>query len=156
DIQVYKAHAINVADFTEVEGWPVTIRGNFMGRPFEAYRHIQRSPLNLMELKDGKKFLYVTFAARCDAFDCHGWVFGIAVDAPQKGVQYAFNTTPDGNGGGIWGPGGISIDPDRKHGYIAAGNGTTNWMTGGNSYAMSVLRLDLTNREQPFSRAAED
>jgi hypothetical protein len=153
-VQVYKVHAINVLDGGEVPGWPVTIQGGHRGRSFDAFALTQRSPLTLLETDKGK-VVYVTFAARCDSFEWSGWVAGISIN-DHPAVTYLFSTTPDGNGGGIWGPGGISIDRDGKHGYIVTGNGTTNWSSGGLSYAMSVMKLDLANPDDPFDYGNPD
>src|SRR5262249_32397132 len=131
-LQVYKAHAINIATRREVAGWPVTIRGSYAGRAFQAFAQTQRGALTLHN-----EMLYIPFSARCDAFTWHGWVFGVDTTDPAA-PQYAFGTSPDGNGAGIWGPGGMSVD--GAAGYVVTGNGDVNFRVNG-SYGESVLRL---------------
>lgn len=146
-LQVYKAHAIDLATRRELPGWPVTIRGAFLTRTFQAFMQTQRGALTL---HDG--MLYIPFSSRCDAFSWHGWVMGVDVNNPSA-PPYVFCTSPDGGGAGIWGPGGLSLDNGGL--YAVTGNGDVNFRMNG-SYGMSVLRLDPANSAQPFSYTNRD
>ncbi|MDQ6782214.1 MAG: PQQ-binding-like beta-propeller repeat protein [Actinomycetota bacterium] len=64
--------------------------------------------------------VYVAFGGL--AGDCgiyHGWVVGVDAQAARPNVS--FNTTPGGQGGAIWGPGGPAIDAAGNV-YVSTGN----------------------------------
>lgn len=156
--QIYKAHAVNILTGQEVDDprWPVVIAGEYGPRAFQAFMQTQRGALTL---ENG--MLYIPFSSRCDAVDWQGWIFGIDITNPGSKPQYVFNTAPDGNGAGVWGQGGLSIDPSKAlqgAGYLVTGNGTVNYppIGMGQSFGMSVLRINLLDFAQPFSYMPRD
>jgi hypothetical protein len=101
---VQKLHALNLSDGSERSNSPVTIkaacRGNAVDSTnhvvvFEPQHHNQRPALALV---DG--VVYVGWASHCDWGPYHGWLIGYDVRNLQQVVIY--NTTPDGENGGIW------------------------------------------------------
>jgi hypothetical protein len=84
---------------------------------FRSDKQIQRAALLLL----GNK-LYVAFAAYADSGPYHGWLLAYDADSLQpKGV---FNTTPNGEGAGIW-QAGQGPAADDLGVYVMTGNGTS-------------------------------
>ena len=108
-------HALDLATGAEQSGWPVT-------EVFTPSRDHVYSGINLL---GGK--LYVTVASHCD----HAPYFGDTVEidvATHAIVRRFYPAGPPANGvsgGGIWGPGGVSIDPSNGHVFVATGNALT-------------------------------
>lgn len=105
-------HALSLASGQEQPGWPV--RNVFDPRQEHVYGGLNE--------RAGK--LYVTVASHCDFVPYHGRVSEI--DIATRTVQASFYpATPDVDGGGVWGPGGASIDPATGHVFAATGNALT-------------------------------
>ena len=65
--------------------------------------------------------VYVGVASYCDHAGADGYV--VAVDAARAAVTHVFDVVPGpGNLGGVWGWGGLSIDPAANRLYVATGN----------------------------------
>src|SRR3989454_5383132 len=63
-------------------------------------------------------------ASSCNIPPYHGGV--VAIDIANQEVVRAFFPAGRGvNGGGVWGPGGVSIDPATSHVFAATGNALT-------------------------------
>lgn len=160
--QVYKLHALDLTSnpspvVQEVTGYPRIIRGSYEGEGFQALMQTQRGALNL---HDGR--VWITFSSRCDAYFWHGWVFGYDTSDPTAD-PYVFNTSPDWDGAGIWGPGAISFaeEPDGWAGYIVTGNAWAQSLPVlpgqmGHSFPQAILRLNPSNMGQPFSYTPRD
>jgi hypothetical protein len=82
---------------------------------FRSNRQLQRAGLLL-----SRGYLYICFASYGDMQPYHGWVMSYrAADLQQMGV---FNTTPNGQEGGIWQAGwGAAADEDGNI-YVVTGN----------------------------------
>jgi outer membrane protein assembly factor BamB len=108
-------HALDLATGAEQAGWPVT--GVFTPAQDHVY-----SGLNLLRGK-----LYVTVASHCDDAPYFGKT--VEIDTATHSIVRRFY--PAGapshgiSGGGIWGPGGASIDPTNGHVFVATGNALT-------------------------------
>ncbi len=106
-------HALDLATGAEASGWPVT---NVFGPTL----HHVYGGINEF---NGK--LYVVVASHCDIGAYHGKL--VQIDIATHSIQHSFY--PAGKqvpGGGIWGPGGASIDPATRHVFVATGNALTN------------------------------
>ncbi|MER5636130.1 PQQ-binding-like beta-propeller repeat protein [Kitasatospora sp. NPDC002227] len=71
----YYVHAVDAQSGAERSGWPVTVQGdpvNAPGKPFNAYRSLQRPGLLLL---DGR--LYLGFGSLCGAGDYIGMLAGL-------------------------------------------------------------------------------
>jgi outer membrane protein assembly factor BamB len=108
-------HALDLATGNEQTGWPV--KGVFTPTREHVY-----SGINLVGAK-----LYVTVASYCDFSPYFGDVVEIA-----RGTHAVINRfypagPPSGgvSGGGIWGPGGVSVDPTNGDVFAATGNALT-------------------------------
>ncbi|MDB4979741.1 MAG: Fibronectin type domain [Myxococcales bacterium] len=147
--QVQKLYAESLVDGADRPGSPVTIDATIAGTgdrtspltdvvaggrfPFVSKRQNQRAALTLTG-----GIVYIAWSAFCDFPPYHGWVIGYDARTLQQAV--VFNTTPNGNAGGIWMSGsGPAVDDDGTL-YLATGNGTAD-LAGGANHGESFLKL---------------
>ena len=89
--------------------------------------------------------VYVPTAGLCDIPPYHGQLIEVMVgtngtDAPQVAARWFPTGAAGPDGGGIWGFGGASVEPDGSAVYIATGNSLAAPENGG--YADQVVKLD--------------
>ncbi len=130
-------HAVNLATGTEAAGWPLTIADykrdhNFM------HGGLTYNPSNGL--------LYAVTSSTCDIPPWHGRIVAINTAGPSvAGTFFTMSgTSMQGNqsGGGIWGPGGASIDPATDDVFVATGNAdTTKGAEQNAGYAEQVIEL---------------
>ncbi|HET9920326.1 MAG TPA: hypothetical protein VFQ30_10830 [Ktedonobacteraceae bacterium] len=125
----HRLHALDLVTGAEKFNGPVTIQAGFKGKgyqgdtivngavQFRSNRQVQRTALLL-----ANDTVYLAFAAYEDTDPYHGWILGYgAATLKQTAV---FNTTPNGEEGGIWQAGqGPAADSDGLV-YVLTGNGT--------------------------------
>jgi outer membrane protein assembly factor BamB len=147
--QQCKVWALDILTGTIKPGWPVTLHGSYRGCPFNAGEILQRGAL----LLNGKR-LYISFGARYDIPDWHGWIISLDVDHPATS-QRLFTTDPNVDGGGVWGVAGVATD---AHGEVFAvtGNGGFDIDHGGLDLGQSVFRLDTGAGRLAFSYQPRD
>ena len=126
---VQRLHALDIRTGQERPNSPMTITatcpGNGAGSvngviTFDPARQNQRAALSLVN-----GVVYVTWASHCDLGPYHGWVIGY--DATNLTQVVVYNTTPNGDNGGIWMSGeGISADPVGNL-YLSVGNGSVGY-----------------------------
>jgi len=119
-------HAVDLTTGNEKLNSPVEITAQTAGKgdannndkvSFDPLRNNQRQGLALVN-----GVVYISYASHCDLNPFHGWVLGY--DSKNLQQQYVYNTTPDGEEGGIWQSGmGIAADEGGNL-YIVTGNGT--------------------------------
>ena len=119
-------HALDLTTGAEKPGSPVTITATYPGRgdgqvngvlTFDPQRNNQRSALLLHQ-----GMVYVCWASHCDWGPYHGWIMGF--DAATLARKLTYNTTPNGENGGIWMSGaGPTVDADGFI-YVTVGNGS--------------------------------
>ena len=145
-----RIHAINLADGTEKMNGPTLIAATASGSgvgsengviAFDPYAQNQRSAL-----AESGGSVWIAWASHCDLNNYHGWVIGYnADDLTQQTGSY--NTTPNGESGGIWMAGGGISGDDAGNLYVVSGNGTFDGNTGNNGagqdLADSVQRLTI-------------
>jgi outer membrane protein assembly factor BamB len=108
-------HALALANGRERPGWPLAITAaHFDGEyVWGGLRRLGRT-------------LYVPVASYCDAPGSDGHLANgrvVAVDLDRHRVTSTFDPVPgDQNLGGIWGWGGVSVDPSGKALYAGVGN----------------------------------
>jgi hypothetical protein len=129
---VQRLHALDVTSGSEKFGGPVVLQATFQGVTFDP-RQVQRSALLLL---NGN--VYMAFAALCARFPWHGWILGYSAQTLQQTA--VFNTTPNGDKGGIWQSGG-GLASDGTYLYCMDGDGTFDANSGGSDYGMSALKL---------------
>src|SRR5579871_5124604 len=81
--------------------------------------------------------VYIAFSSHCDIDEYHGWV--LAYDATTLTQVGAFNSTPNGQEGGIWQSGnGPAATPSGSI-FVGIGNGTFD--ASSNNYGDSLVKL---------------
>jgi hypothetical protein len=92
--------------------------------------------------RPGLKFLngtvYIVFGGIGDECPYHGWMMTYNASLTQTGI---WCSTPNGWGGGIWGSGGVTVDP-AGNAYVTTGNGLD--YDGVTTYTNSVVKLSST------------
>jgi outer membrane protein assembly factor BamB len=92
--------------------------------------------------------LYAVTGSTCDISPWYGRIVAIATTGPTvAGSFYTLSGTSvaGASGGGIWGPGGASIDPSTNDVFVATGNADTSQGAAQNSgYAEQVVELSPT------------
>lgn len=86
--------------------------------------------------------LYVSVASYCDDNPYQGGVFEISKIGTSRAFLFKkFLPTQGYNGGGIWGVGGVSIDPSSLNVYAATGNAHDNNVAENYGYADQIVSL---------------
>jgi len=139
---VFRLHALDLSDGHETMNGPVELQATVLGAgdanqngviPFDPFQHLQRPGLLLLN-----GAVYIAFASHYDTAPYHGWI--LSYNAANLQQQLAvFNTTPNGEAGGIWQSGrGLAADPEGSI-YAGTGNGDYDGIT---NFGESFLRLD--------------
>ena len=137
-------HAIDITSGVEKFGGPVEIQGRVQGTGvgsvggyvyFNELADIQRPALLLLKNNiTGVKTVYIGWAGAA-----HGWIMGYdAATLAQTGI---FNTTPNGERGGVW-QGGNGLASDGTYIYASTGDGPFDANVQGGDYGDTVLKLD--------------
>jgi outer membrane protein assembly factor BamB len=106
-------YALDLSTGTTLSGWPVAITTD------PAHEHTYGA----INVNNG--VAYAEIASYCDFTPYHGKI--VAVDIATQSVRRMFlPADPTINGGGIWGPGGVSIDPVTGNVFTATGNALAN------------------------------
>ncbi|MGA9272266.1 MAG: LamG-like jellyroll fold domain-containing protein [Candidatus Cybelea sp.] len=134
-----QVHAVDLATGKESAGWPLAVADY---TPDHNFMHggLTYNPANGL--------LYAVTGSTCDISPWYGRIVAINTTGPSIAGEFftmSGTSTQGGSGGGIWGPGGASIDPSNGNAFIAIGNADT---TGGGSqnagYAEQVVALSST------------
>jgi hypothetical protein len=138
---VFRLHGLSLLDGRETMNGPVVITASIAGTgsasvnemiAFDPLWHLQRPGLAL-----ANGMVYVAFGSHGDAGNYHGWLmaWSAANLQQQTGV---FNSTPDGNGGGIWQSGRApAIDADGNV-FVVTGNGD---FDGASNFSGAIIKL---------------
>jgi hypothetical protein len=139
--QQQRLYAVSLVDGSDRVA-PVAISGSVTGSGMDSvngtvsFRSNRQNQRTALLLHDG--IVYIAWAAFCDAPPYHGWIIGY--DAKTLERRVVFNTTPNGQFGGIWMSGsGIAVDDDGTF-YLTTGNGTAD-LAGGSNYGEAFLKL---------------
>ena len=143
---VQRLHALDITTGAEKFGGPVVLQASLPGTgsgssggnvAFDPLRENQRAGLLL-----NGGVLYIAFGSHGDNSPWHGWVLGYNSTTLLQTMMY--DTTPNGNGGGIWqGGGGLATDATGDIYYVTS-NGNFDVNTGGVDYGDSVQKLSPT------------
>jgi hypothetical protein len=144
---VQRLHALDITTGAEQSGSPVTVQATVSGTgagsvggqvAFDPLRENARPALLL-----ANGVVYISWASLEDILPFHGWVLGFSESNLQP--MGVFNTTPNGQEGGIWqGGDGTTADADGNL-FVVTSNGTFDANTGGVDYGDSVLKLTASN-----------
>ncbi len=122
-------HAIDISTGAERANSPVPITAAVAGTgsgavggtlTFNAQKQNQRCGLLLLN-----GIVYICYAAHCDWGPYHGWILGY--DKTSLAQSIVYNTTPDGNNGGIWMSGGAPAADPSGNIYVSSGNGSAGY-----------------------------
>lgn len=105
-------YSLNLSTGATMTGWPVAITTD------PAHEHTYGA------VTLTTRFAYAELASYCDIAPYHGGV--VSVDLRTLQTHRFFPAGRSINGGGIWGPGGVSVDPATSHVYTATGNALYN------------------------------
>jgi outer membrane protein assembly factor BamB len=134
-----QVHAVDLATGKEAAGWPISVADY---TPAHNFMHggLTYNPAN--------GTLYAVTGSTCDISPWYGRIVAINTAGPSIAGEFftmSGNSTQGPSGGGIWGPGGGSIDPTNNDVLIATGNADTSGSSSQNaSYAEEVLELSPT------------
>lgn len=121
-----KLHALDITTGAEKSGSPVTITATYPGNgdgsvsgviTFDPMKQNQRPGLALVN-----GVVYIGWASHCDWDPYHGWLMGYDATNLQRVAVY--NTTPEGEEGGIWMSGQAPAADTNGNLYVSVGNGT--------------------------------
>lgn len=134
-----QVHAVDLATGNEAAGWPLMV-ANY--KPEHNFMHggLTYNPANGL--------LYAVTSSTCDISPWYGRVVAINTDGPSvAGTFFTMSGTgtQGRSGGGIWGPGGASVDPETNNVFVATGNADTTMGLAQNAgYAEEVVELSPT------------
>ena len=143
---VFRLHALSLADGHQMPNSPVAITASAVGAGaasvngivrFDPMWHLQRPGL---ALANGK--IYIAFGSHGDTGNYHGWL--LAYDASNLRQLAAFNTTPNGIGGGIWQSGRAPAVDDSGNIFIVTGNGDFDGATNLGGCVIKLAGSDLS------------
>jgi hypothetical protein len=155
---VFRIHAIDIVSGADKVPPPTigpSVNGNGTGSSGGSITlnpawQQQRSGLALVN-----GIVYVAFGSSGDNFTWHGWIAGYR--ASDLGLATVLNTTPNGNGAGIWMPSQAPAIDSAGNLYLLTGNGDFN---GTANFGDSLLKvatstgLQVTDFFAPFNQAA--
>ena len=119
-------HALDMRTGAEKPNSPIiitaTVKGNGPGNVggnivFDPQKQNQRAGLLI-----SNGVVYIEWASHCDWGPYHGWVMGY--DAITLQQKYVYNSTPNGNFGGIWMSGQAPAVDAQGNIYLTTGNGS--------------------------------
>jgi PKD repeat protein len=142
---VQRLHALDVATGAEKLGGPVVVQATVSGTGYDAdgLGHVSFGPLaqlNRPALLLNNSTVYFGFGSHCDNDFYHGWLFGF--DAQSLVTNAIFNSSPNGERGGIWNTSGAASDTNGNV-YESTGNGTFDSIN--NNYGDTLLRFSTSN-----------
>src|ERR1017187_9288658 len=150
---VYRLHALNILTGQDISP-PIVIQASAPGTgagssggtvSFNAGLNRQRAGLVLANRK-----VYVAFSSFCDVGNYHGWILSYTYNGSSFQQVNAYDVTPNGIQGGIWG-GDAGLDADSSGNlYYVSGNGTFDANTGGSDYGDSFVRLNAALQVQDY------
>jgi uncharacterized protein (TIGR03437 family) len=138
---VFRLHGLSLATGQETPSGPVVIAAAVAGSgsaavngvvSFDPLWHLQRPGL---ALANGN--VYVAFGSHSDSGPYHGWVISYNESNLQQQVA-VFNTTPNGDAGGIWQAGRAPAIDSAGNIYVASGNGD---FDGNTNLSGAVIKL---------------
>lgn len=138
-----RLHALDITSGAEKAGSPVTIQAVVTGTgdasnngqvAFDPLRNGQRPGLLLLN-----GTVYIGWASYCDNRPYHGWL--MAYDAHSLQQTGVWNSTPNGNDGGVWQSGAAPAADANGNVYLSTGNGTFDLSTGGPDAGDSIVKF---------------
>ncbi len=137
----HRLHALDITTGQEKFGGPVVIQASFPGNGlpnqsglviFDSQLQLQRAGLLL-----ANGAVYVAFASIDEGTPWHGWLIGYNASNVQQQV-FVYNSTADGDAGGIWQSGRGVVSDATGNLYFMTGNGDWN---GTSNFGDSIVKL---------------
>jgi hypothetical protein len=141
-----RLHALNLATGQE-QSLPVTIQAStpISGGGSSTFSPLLENQRPGLVLTNGS--VYISWASHCDGGTYHGWV--MRYDAATLAQTAVFNSTPNGNSGGIWMSGAAPAVDSSGSIFLSTGNGTFDWvgdivppLAPADDFGESFVRLD--------------
>ncbi len=137
-------HVLDLATGGDAPGSPLLIAASVAGNAedsgtvtFNATNESQRPGLLLVG-----NTVYLGFAAYKDQSLFHGWVMAYQYDGAHLTQTGVFNSTPNGNKGGVWQSGSGLVADSAGNVYAETGNGSVGPSPeGGLNYGEAILKL---------------
>jgi hypothetical protein len=134
-------HAIDVVTHTEKFGGPVKIQASLTNATgvtvsFSPQFENQRESLLLDKDSEGNSHVIIGWGSHCDFAPWHGWL--MSYNAATLAQEAVFNSSPNGNGNGIWQSGAGPAADSSGNIYFATGNG--NW-NGTTDFGDSIVKV---------------
>lgn len=158
---IYNLHAVDITTGQDKPGSPVQLSASVPGTgvdsvggkvTFNPATERQRTGLVLSQGK-----VYLGFGSFCDHNPYHGWILSYSYNGSAFQQTGAYNATPNGTRGGIWGAGGaITADSDGNI-YYVSGNGSFDGSKNfGDSFVKMDQNLNVLDYFSPFNQACLD
>jgi hypothetical protein len=145
---VQRLHALNLGTGQELPNSPVLIQATVAGSgtgssngqiSFNPLIQNQRPGLLLLN-----HVIYIVWGSHCDQASFHGWMMGYNDSSLQQVAVY--NTTVNGNSGGIWQGGGAPTADANGNIYVETANGKFDGSSpGGVDFGDSFLQLSTSS-----------
>ena len=157
-----RLHALSLIDGSETSSGPIEITpsitvpgsgdgSNGTSLPFAPFYELQRPGLALVN-----GTVYVGWGSVNDQKPWHGWLMGFD-KTNLAAAPLAFNSTPNGEGAGIWMSGGAPSVDSSNNMFAMTGNGDYDGATDfGDSFLKLNLSLALTDWFTPSDQAILD
>ncbi|HLH63211.1 MAG TPA: hypothetical protein VKV20_16135 [Ktedonobacteraceae bacterium] len=127
---VQRLHALDIMTGKERAGSPVTISAFVRGKGYDASNaSFSRIALNIRQANQRPALLlvngviYIAWAGFGDTDPYHGWVIGYSYNGRAFQQVAVYNTTPDGQEGGVWMSGAGPAADAEGNIYLTVGNG---------------------------------
>ena len=162
-----RLHALDIATGAEKFGGPVAIEATVSGTgdgsngttiTFDPFQQLNRPGLALVN-----GVVYIAWGAFGDTDFYHGWVIGYTYNGAAFQKVGVFNSTPDGQEGGIWMSGAGPAADAQGNIYLTIGNGSfdldqTGQRDAGDSFVKLSTRngLVLSDYFTPFNQECLD
>lgn len=133
-------HALDISTSLEKFGGPVAIQASVAGSGYDArnavvtFNELQENQRAALTLENGH--VIIAWGSNCDYDPWHGWL--MSYGAGTLAQEAVFNSTPNGNEGGIWMGGGSVVADSSGNLFLSTGNGDWNGTT---DFGDSILKL---------------
>jgi len=148
---VHRLHALDITTGQEKFGGPVVVQASVSGKgignlsgnlPFNPKMQNVRPGLLLSKTsQDTNNIVFFGSASLEDIEEYHGWILGY--DSQTLALKYTYNSTPNGQGGGIWQLGGGLAADSSGNIYVQTGNGSYDFHS--DNYSQAALKLTPSN-----------
>jgi outer membrane protein assembly factor BamB len=127
-----KLHSLDIGTGEEQAGWPTDFLAS---SDSPLFNFVYGSPTLF------GSSLYLTTASACDYPPYHGQVVRVNLESRSAAARWFVDDQIFPFGGGIWGPGGVSVEPDGSAVFAATGNTLALFASASARYGEHIVRL---------------